>query len=52
VPTRGSGAVQRLAGQSADFGRLEGGLDLTFHPTPCALPHSGPFGGQGCKKND
>jgi len=34
------------------FGRLDGGLDWTFRPTPYALPRSGLFGGERCKKND
>jgi len=50
MPARGSGAAQSLAEQSTDFGRLEGGLDGTFRPPHCALPCSGSFGGQGCKK--
>jgi len=50
MPAQGSGAAQSLAEQSADFGRLEGGLDGTFRPPRCALPCSGSFGGQGCKK--
>ena len=50
MPARGSGAAQTFAEQSADFGRLEGGLDETFRPPCCALPYSDSFGGQGCKK--
>jgi len=34
MPTRGSGAVQRLARQSADFGRLEGVLTRRSDPLP------------------
>jgi len=50
TPARGSGVAPSFAEQSADFGRLEGGLDGTFRPPHCALPCSGLFGGQGCKK--
>ena len=50
TPARGSGAAQSFAEQSADFGRLEGGLDGTFRPPRCALPCSGSFGGQGCRQ--
>ena len=50
TPARGSGAAQSFTEQSADFGRLEGGLDGTFRPPRCTLPYSGSFDGQGCKK--
>ena len=48
--TRGSDAAQSPTDQSADFGRLEGGRDMTFRPPHCVLPYSGSSGGQGCKK--
>jgi len=37
TPARGSGAVQSFVEQSADFGRLEGGVDGTFRhlAAPC-----------------
>ena len=50
VLARGSDAVQSPAGCSAEFGRLEGGHDETFHPPCCALSCSDSSGGQGCKK--
>jgi len=50
TPAQGSDAAQSFSEQSADFGRLEGGLDEMFQPSPCTLPHSGSFGGEGCKK--
>ena len=47
---RGSDAVERSAGWSADFGRLEGGRDETSRSPCCALSCSDLSGGQSCKK--
>ena len=52
VPARGSGVAQSPAERSANFGRLQGGLERMFRPPCCALPYSGLFGGWGCKKSD
>ena len=52
VSDRGSVAVQRLASQSADLGRLEGVLIRRSVPAFCVLTRPGLFGGEGCKKND
>jgi len=52
VSVRGSVAVQRLACQSADLGRLEGVLIRRSDHASCILTCSGLFGGEGCKKND
>ena len=49
---RGSVAVQRLASQSADPGRLEGVLIRRSDHASYVLTRPGLFGGKGCKKND
>jgi len=50
VFTRGSDAAQSPTDRSADFGRLEGGRDMTFRLSNSALPYSGSSGGQGFRK--